>query len=59
MLSREKRSTFFGVFQTEIYTIKIQALHKTEKKMFKNEGVHKTITGINHDKYHVYGIENA
>ena len=26
--------------------------------MFKNEGVHKTITGMNHDKYHVYGIEN-
>ena len=27
--------------------------------MFKNEGIHKTITGMNHDKYHVYGIENA
>ena len=39
--------------------IKIQALHETEKKNFKNEGVHKTITGINHYKYHVYGIENA
>ena len=59
LLSIEKRLTFLGVFQTEIDAIKIKTLHKTVKEMFENEGVNKTITGMNHKKYHVYGIENV